>query len=89
MLLSPGTRGKLALKQLQPVKQSSEVAHPDSIHGCSKKTAVPEVVPNDDVSDGIEDEFDVARVSRACKVGVNLLGVSASVQALKHALDVF
>jgi len=46
----------------------------------SEKSAVLEVVLDDDVSDGIEDELDVVGISGTREVRVDLLGVLASSQ---------
>ena len=54
----------------------------------SKEAAVFEVVFDDDVGDGVEDELDVGGVGGARKVRVDLLLVAPLVEALKLHLDV-
>lgn len=54
----------------------------------SEKTAVFQVVLDDDIGDGVEDELHVLGVCGAGEVGVNLLGVLPLVQVLELTLDV-
>ena len=53
-----------------------------------EKAAIFEIVLDDDVRDGVEDELDVGRVRSAGEVRVDLLLVAAFVQALELHLDV-
>ena len=54
----------------------------------SEKSTVFEVVLNDDVGDGVEDELDVVGVRGAREVRVDLLGVFALVEIFELHLDV-
>ena len=53
-----------------------------------KEAAVFEIVLDDDVGDGVEDEADVVGVGGAREVRVHLLGVLPLVQVLELQLDV-
>lgn len=54
----------------------------------SEKTAVFQVVLDDDISDGVEDKLHILGVCGAGEVSVNLLGVLPLVQVLELTLNV-
>lgn len=85
---SPGRNTGKETRNVEGSRESSSQRDARSWIYLSVEPTLLEVVFDDDVGDGVEDELDVLGVGGAGEVGVDLLGVLPLVQVLKLALDV-